>query len=177
MGLFSRRTPDEAEARIARLETHLNGLQTYLEDVARVAAEAEATAPANDATPAPASLAAPGATDTPDAHLGNKPPRIVNADMVESSLEELRSQLAELTEGLSRLDTRLSAMGAELTNQLTELGSEIDALGGAGLDADALTDLKTAQVRLAQEQARYQIAFRDDLAALAERLRTPGTNS
>jgi hypothetical protein len=29
-------------------------------------------------------------------------------------------------------------------------------------------------VKLANEQARYQIAFRDDLADLAERLKRPG---
>ena len=34
-------------------------------------------------------------------------------------------------------------------------------------------EIRDAQVELANEQARYQIAFREDLAALAERLRRP----
>ena len=37
----------------------------------------------------------------------------------------------------------------------------------------AAVTVSVAAVRLAGEQARYQIAFREDLAALAERLRRP----
>ena len=36
---------------------------------------------------------------------------------------------------------------------------------------DVIDDLKSAQVKLAAEQARYEIAFREDLAALAEQVR------
>ena len=36
---------------------------------------------------------------------------------------------------------------------------------------DVVTEMRDAQVKLANEQARYQIAFREDLADLAERLR------
>jgi hypothetical protein len=34
-----------------------------------------------------------------------------------------------------------------------------------------IDELRDGQVRLANEQARYQIAFREDLARLAEQLR------
>jgi hypothetical protein len=45
---------------------------------------------------------------------------------------------------------------------LGELSSDIDALGERADTANA------DQVRLANEQARYQIAFRQDLAEVAE---------
>ena len=38
---------------------------------------------------------------------------------------------------------------------------------------DVLTGLKDGQVRLANEQARYEIAFRQDLATLAEQIKRP----
>jgi hypothetical protein len=39
------------------------------------------------------------------------------------------------------------------------------------IDDELLEQLRDAQARLANEQARYQIAFRDDLARLAETLK------
>ena len=50
----------------------------------------------------------------------------------------------------------------ELANQVNEIGSDIEPIQ-AGAE------------RLAAEQARYQIQFRQDLAELAERLRRPGS--
>ncbi|MFM8268374.1 MAG: hypothetical protein ACKOA2_10175 [Ilumatobacteraceae bacterium] len=103
-------------------------------------------------------------------------------------LDELSSQLGLLAERLSAsdstlrsiadqvgtLDQRVTAVSVELANQIDELGRDIDALseaGPAGVDDAALESLRTAQVRLANEQARYEIAFRADLATLAEQLR------
>ena len=47
----------------------------------------------------------------------------------------------------------------------------------AELDPEVLEQLlapiRDAQARLANEQARYQIAFREDLAEIADRLRRP----
>jgi small-conductance mechanosensitive channel len=165
MGLFSRRDPDASEARIARLETHLNNLQTYLEDAAKSAEE-------------PA-LAAPGADQSPDARHPASPPRIVDADMVEQTLAQLSEQIAALATGVTEMESRLSSISTEITNQLGELGHEIDTLASrlaadSGLSGEQiLADLKAAQTRLAQEQARYQIAFRQDLADLAERIKPP----
>ena len=65
-------------------------------------------------------------------------------------------------------------MSTELANQLTELGNDIDGLNarpGDGPDAAAVSELRDGQVRLANEQARYQIAFREDLARLASDLK------
>ena len=68
-------------------------------------------------------------------------------------------------------------MSTELANQLSELGNDIEALNnrppGAPLDEGTLDELRDTQTRLASEQARYQIAFREDLARLAEQLRRP----
>jgi hypothetical protein len=61
------------------------------------------------------------------------------------------------------------------------LGNDIDGLadhqtaGTTGVvDDEVLDALRAGQVKLAAEQARYEIAFRNDLAALAERVRHTG---
>lgn len=167
MGLFSRRDSDASEARIARLETHLNTLQTYLEDVAKAEANTETTAQS------PVSLAAPGSEQTPDPSLPAHPPRIVNAEMVEQALADLTARMDALAAGLTAMEARLGSISTEITNQLSELGSEIDALSASTADEETLAHLKSAQTRLAQEQARYQIAFKQDLADLAERITPP----
>jgi predicted nucleic acid-binding Zn-ribbon protein len=81
-------------------------------------------------------------------------------------------RLDELATKIADLDARITAVSTELANQLTELGHDIDALNDRG-DAPTgeLTELRDGQVRLANEQARYQIAFREDLARLAEQLK------
>lgn len=98
-----------------------------------------------------------------------------------SSQSTTSSQLDELATRFGSLDARIVQVGSEVTHQLGELSGDIDALGRR---ADSLTDeitnlaalpqqidgVRTDQVRLAQEQARYEIAFRQDLAEIAERL-------
>ena len=83
----------------------------------------------------------------------------------------------QLREQLAALDDRVTAVSTELANQLTELGHDIDALGtraaDGGPDPAAIAAVKEGQVRLANEQARYQIAFREDLARLAHELKRP----
>ena len=82
-----------------------------------------------------------------------------------------------LHDKLSTLDDRVTAVSTELANQLTELGGEIDALASRPpsepTDPEQLAAVKEGQVRLANEQARYQIAFREDLARLARELMRP----
>jgi hypothetical protein len=88
-----------------------------------------------------------------------------------------RRQLADV---VGTLQQRVTSVGTELTNQLTELSGEIDGLQARpdptaaiaavdGLRGD-VGGLRTGQERLAGEQARYQIAFREDLAAIADQL-------
>ncbi len=102
-----------------------------------------------------------------------------------TELDELRRELATRSETIAAIDARLSGVGTELTHQLTELGGEIDRLT-ARLDTHrhdhdrvepvdvearaALDGLRTGQARLANEQARYQIAFLEDLADLADQV-------
>jgi predicted transcriptional regulator len=108
----------------------------------------------------------------------------------DARLEELAAKLAaldarppadprldDLASRLAELDDRVTSVSTELANQLSELGSDIDKLAHAGNgdapSAAVLVELRDGQVRLANEQARYQIAFREDLARVAEQLRRP----
>ncbi|MSO31469.1 MAG: hypothetical protein EXQ64_01495 [Ilumatobacteraceae bacterium] len=87
-----------------------------------------------------------------------------------------RQSALEFAERLTMIEGKVSGMGAELSRQLHELGNDIESLSQRpedALTAESLTLLRNSQVRLANEQARYEIAFRQDLAALAEQLRRP----
>jgi hypothetical protein len=91
-------------------------------------------------------------------------------------LDEQQAAAQALRDRLAVLDDRVTAVSTELANQLTELGHEIDALGArptGALDEEALTAVRDGQVKLANEQVRYQIAFREDLARLAQELKRP----
>jgi len=141
------------------------------------------------------------AADTLGAQIGELQRRLDqlqanSANPEASSLTEgLASQLAQLAERVSAndiaarqaaeqvagLDQRLAAVSTELANQLRELGNDIDGLadhqtaGPPGVIDDQVLDaLRAGQVKLAAEQARYEIAFRNDLAALAEQVRRTG---
>ena len=105
-----------------------------------------------------------------------------------AEVEALRTELVRRTTDLSLvtaaantldqrialLDARVAAMTGEISAQLHELGGEIDRLASqaptpqisATIDA-----LQVSQRRLANEQARYEIAFRQDLAAIADSLK------
>jgi hypothetical protein len=90
---------------------------------------------------------------------------------------DLSPRLDDLATKVATLDARVTSVSTELANQITELGSDIDSLdrrpngNGHGVSAEVVGELRDGQVRLANEQARYQIAFREDLARLAEHLR------
>lgn len=92
-----------------------------------------------------------------------------------------REQLEALLARLSGLDARIVQVGHEVTHQLGELSGDIDTLSARSnklaSDIDELTTLpqlvdgvKSDQARLANEQARYEIAFRQDLAEIVEML-------
>ena len=99
------------------------------------------------------------------------PPKPAAAD--DGRMTTLEERLASLDERTDAIDARVTSVSTELTNQLSELSSEIDGLSGAaGGDAsEELQELRAGAERLANEQARYQIQFRQDLAELATRLR------
>ena len=96
-----------------------------------------------------------------------------NSVRVESS--EIDAQAAR--DQAAHLDDRLQSVSTQLTNQLAELGREIDSLAtsettsAVEVDDAVIQSLRSGQVRLATEQARYEISFREDLALLAEQVR------
>lgn len=96
---------------------------------------------------------------------------------------ELTNQLTELSGEIDALQQRPDP--TPMVAAVGELGGAVDALRAetAGnsaaiaevrATAEATTSevdvLRTTQERLANEQARYQIAFRDDLATLADQV-------
>jgi predicted nucleic acid-binding Zn-ribbon protein len=87
--------------------------------------------------------------------------------------EAEQSALASLLQQVATMETRITGMGAELSRQLHELGTDIEKLQQHA-DNDTVNEtvhaLKLAQIRLAAEQARYEITFRQDLADLANEL-------
>lgn len=116
---------------------------------------------------------------------------IAAADPGISAVGERIAQLAErlaatdaaarhTSQQVATLDQRLSSISTELANQISELGRDIDGLAatdphdGGTVPAEVIEALRAGQVRLANEQARYEIAFRQDLAALAEQVRQAG---
>lgn len=75
---------------------------------------------------------------------------------VAASDEAARQRLDEVDGKFISVNARITQVGTEVTNQLGELSDDI---GRAA----------TEQVKLAAEQARYEIQFRQDLAELADR--------
>jgi len=98
-------------------------------------------------------------------------------------IEVLQAQVRQMesftTSEMARVQARLAEISEQITRQVEELGNEVDAAARraeqAATDAQApvaaLDDIKAAQVRLASEQVRYDLALRAELAELAERLR------
>lgn len=90
-----------------------------------------------------------------------------------TALASERATAATIAERIAALEGRVSGMGSELSRQLHEIGNEIEELSKRADEAgvmEVIDTLKAAQVRLATEQARYEITFRQDLAALANQL-------
>jgi len=97
-----------------------------------------------------------------------------------------REDIAALRERLTTIDARLDEVTRTLTNQLNEIGQEIDRLGdsaraaadddsrGAPIDEERLDELRTNQIRIANEQARFAKSMQEQFAALADGLRRPG---
>ena len=90
-----------------------------------------------------------------------------------SQAEIERQAMASLFEKVAAMESRITGMGAELSRQLHELGTDIEKLQDNSSTEEmleAVHSLKSSQIRLATEQARYEITFRQDLAALANEL-------
>ena len=122
--------------------------------------------------------------------LFNRTPKASQSDLetLKTELVALREELTKRTNALSLvtamtngleqkisvIDQRVTKMTTELSHQIHELGSEIESLTKSSQDnasREALEQLRVNQVRIANEQARYEIAFRQDLAELVEQIR------
>jgi tetrahydromethanopterin S-methyltransferase subunit G len=124
-----------------------------------------------------------------DAELRDRVNALTDRLAVTEALAGQMGQLAErvaATDATARqaadhvaaLEQRVDSVGTELANQLSELGRDIDGLAqhvgeaaSGGVSDEVLSALRSGQVKLANEQARYEIAFREDLAVLAEHVR------
>jgi hypothetical protein len=108
-----------------------------------------------------------------------------STDALHDEIARLAERIAT-SEGDSRqarehaaaLEERLGNISTELANQLGELSLELDQLATqepvqatVAPDDQLVATLKASQVKLANEQARYEITFREDLAQLAEQVR------
>jgi len=99
-----------------------------------------------------------------------------------TALENAQQQIQEVTlaqnaaaHSLAAIDGRVVQLGRELTNQLHELSNDLEKLEqqSDGASAETIAQLQATQIRLATEQARYEITFRQDLAEIADQLRRP----
>jgi hypothetical protein len=87
-------------------------------------------------------------------------------------IDFLRASVQQVSDRMAELDGRITSISTELANQINELSGEIDGLGGDNAPSGETVEvLRDAQVKLANEQARYQISFRQDLAEIADRLK------
>jgi len=122
--------------------------------------------------------------------LFKRRPKATQSDLetLKTELAELRSELTKRTNALSLvtaatngldqkiaiIDERLKTMTTELSHQMHELGTEIETLvktADESASREALEQLRVNQTRIANEQARYEIAFRQDLAEIVEQIR------
>ena len=131
-----------------------------------------------------AALAATGDADLRD-RVNSISDRISSSDGIAAQIAQLAERVAandtttrQAAEQVAAIEQRLSSVSTELANQVSELGRDIDGLAAhsnevaTGSVSDEVIDsLKSSQVKLAAEQARYEIAFRQDLAVLAEQVR------
>ncbi len=158
MGFFKKRAEDPSE--IERIRAEIAAMGARLEaadaDKARIGEQVQGIVTRLD-TPSPPPAEPP-------------PPPMPMIDPHE--LTDLRHDIKLLGERLDEIDLRITAISTELANQINEISGELEHLGTAAPTAEHVVDeMRDAQTRLANEQARYQIAFRQDLAELADRLR------
>lgn len=89
-----------------------------------------------------------------------------------SDIDAVTAHVETIGVRIDQLDARITSISNELANQITELSGDIEELSSDDEPPSELVDhLRDTQVKLANEQARYQIAFRQDLANLAEFLK------
>ena len=166
MGLFKKRATDPAE--IERLRSEIAAMGARL-DAADQRLEATGSGQAQLGDQVRAIVTR---LDTPLAPPPDQPPPPPAPAVDPSELVVIRDHLEALASRLDGVDARITSISVELANQIDELSGEVAASGATAPPTDEVVEeLRDAQTRLANEQARYQIAFRQDLADLADRLR------
>ncbi len=195
MPLF-RRTPTVKPSEVADLRHELAELRSLLTEAteAKTSLEqrlAELEAARHDETKAeqshPLAAVSPAPPNPPPPPPGTSLDEVRSiADRAAEAVGNLQSRVAELAERVAATDrssgeltaaieARITRLGSELTCQIDELAGELEELRqrpaavGVG-DPTVIDELRAGQVRLANEQARYEIAFRQDLAQLADQL-------
>ncbi|MEP7203877.1 MAG: hypothetical protein ABI894_14805 [Ilumatobacteraceae bacterium] len=180
---------DSVEQRLANVD----GLAAQLQQLnARVAAQAELGGQLSSLRDRVAQL-----TDQPQGEDDDVRGQLQEIGERLKAHDELHAQVSQLAERatsndtearavrehMAVLDQRLTNVSTELANQLSELGRDIDGLGQrvpevaeGSVNEEVVDALRGGQVKLANEQARYEIAFRQDLAQLAELLRSGHTD-
>jgi len=187
MGLFKKRVTDPAE--IERLQTEIAAMGARLNatdaansqldhTVRGITDRLDASTPPPPAPPPPAPPPTAEALDSSGLDDLNERMDILTSRVDEgragavdpAEIERVGAEVERIGRRLDEVDARITSISTELANQITELSGELDTNGS--VPGEALVDeLRDAQTRLAGEQARYQIAFRQDLADLAERLK------
>ena len=89
------------------------------------------------------------------------------------ALRDANSRLDSISKIVAGLEGKVTSIGTEIGNQVHEIGNEIAAMVKKIENAETIAEesfeqLAANQARLANEQARYEIAFRQDLAQIAD---------
>lgn len=94
-------------------------------------------------------------------------------DATRQQLNDMATANDKVLAEIRNLDDRLAHMGREFANQIHELATGLDGLEkhADSVSAEVIADLHGVQARLAAEQVRYEITFRQDLAEIADQLR------
>jgi len=86
-------------------------------------------------------------------------------------LEAVSTRVQSIADRLDEVDARITSISSELANQINELSGDIEHLSTNEPASELIEQIHDSQIKLANEQARYQIAFRQDLANLADFLK------
>jgi DNA repair exonuclease SbcCD ATPase subunit len=177
---------------------NVDELRTQLHELSGKLDSAAAKPPATP--PPPPVFAPPQLSTVDDARLDRIEERL---DALDESRASTSDRLDEIAATAAGIDERVTNISTELANQLTELSTDIDYVaqgmptssGATPIDPEILeaklqqrldeeidaklgielNEVRANAERLAMEQARYEIKFRQDLADLADRLRRPSS--
>ncbi len=166
-----------------RLEDLSVAVATHTTQLAATRERVDAIEPAGE----PAADETRGIVDEMRKQLGQMAERMTSLDRRLTNVStELANQLTELSRDIDTIAERPApTLPPPATIALDTAQLDTAQLDTAQLDTDelelrlaekfdmAIDDVRESQQRLAAEQARYEIKFREDLAELAERIRRP----